>query len=191
MLIVYTGILFATIVCQCGLARGTPSGFPASGNGLWYTSPGTSWVKEWLPIGNGYLAGMLILLLCDSELSPYFSIAMLPGGTTQELTQLNIESLWSGGPFQDKVCLPLQLSIMSDERDVYRLCRATMEETNSLRNVAKWHKICIRLDTQSFKMGQSIVLCLLLLYLLFLTFCVEFTPDVEELSTDPGAYGDG
>jgi len=28
---------------------------------------------------------------------------MLPGGTTQEVTQLNIESLWSGGPFQDPV----------------------------------------------------------------------------------------
>lgn len=29
--------------------------------------------------------------------------AMLPGGTSQESTQLNIESLWSGGPFQDPV----------------------------------------------------------------------------------------
>jgi len=29
--------------------------------------------------------------------------AMLPGGTIQEVTQLNIESLWSGGPFQDPV----------------------------------------------------------------------------------------
>ena len=31
---------------------------------------------------------------------------MLPGGTSQESTQLNIESLWSGGPFQDPVCGP-------------------------------------------------------------------------------------
>jgi alpha-L-fucosidase 2 len=29
---------------------------------------------------------------------------MLPGGTSQEAIQLNIESLWSGGPFQDPVC---------------------------------------------------------------------------------------
>ncbi|KAH9475954.1 putative alpha-fucosidase A [Psilocybe cubensis] len=28
-------------------------------------------------------------------------MAMLPGGTVQEATQLNIESLWSGGPFAD------------------------------------------------------------------------------------------
>lgn len=63
--------------------RIAPSGFPASGNGLWYTSPGTKWSKDLLPVGNGHLA------------------AMLPGGTTQESIQLNIESLWSGGPFQD------------------------------------------------------------------------------------------
>ena len=29
--------------------------------------------------------------------------AMINGQTTQEVTQLNIESLWSGGPFQDPV----------------------------------------------------------------------------------------
>ena len=34
----------------------------------------------------------------DSALS-----AMVNGQTTQEVTQLNIESLWSGGPFQDPV----------------------------------------------------------------------------------------
>lgn len=61
----------------------TPIGFPDSGNGLWYTSPGTRWAQELLPIGNGHLA------------------AMVPGGTIQESIQLNIESLWSGGPFQD------------------------------------------------------------------------------------------
>jgi len=26
---------------------------------------------------------------------------MVPGGTAQEITQLNIESLWTGGPFVD------------------------------------------------------------------------------------------
>ena len=31
---------------------------------------------------------------------------MTPGGTTYETTQLNIESLWTGGPFADPVqCL--------------------------------------------------------------------------------------
>ena len=28
---------------------------------------------------------------------------MLPGGTAQETIQLNLDSLWSGGPFQDAV----------------------------------------------------------------------------------------
>uniref|UniRef100_A0A8H8CIZ1 Glycoside hydrolase family 95 protein n=1 Tax=Psilocybe cubensis TaxID=181762 RepID=A0A8H8CIZ1_PSICU len=60
-----------------------PPSFPKTGNGLWYTQPGNAWAREWLPIGNGFLA------------------AMLPGGTVQEATQLNIESLWSGGPFAD------------------------------------------------------------------------------------------
>ncbi|KAF9479522.1 hypothetical protein BDN70DRAFT_983597 [Pholiota conissans] len=53
-----------------------PSGFPKTGNGLWYTQPGRVWSREWLPVGNGFLA-------------------------TQETSQLNIESLWSGGPFAD------------------------------------------------------------------------------------------
>ena len=38
-------------------ASAAPPGFPESGNGLWYNSPGTIWSREWLPIGNGYLAG--------------------------------------------------------------------------------------------------------------------------------------
>jgi len=33
-------------------------------------------------------------------------VAMIPGRTNQEATQLNIESLWSGGPFQDPVGVP-------------------------------------------------------------------------------------
>ncbi|KAM5541725.1 hypothetical protein V8D89_004454 [Ganoderma adspersum] len=63
-----------------------PSAFPSSGNGIWFTEPGRGfefWADDWLPVGNGYLA------------------AMVNGRTTQEVTQLNIESLWSGGPFQD------------------------------------------------------------------------------------------
>lgn len=35
-----------------------PPGFPSSGNGLWYTTPGSIWTQEFLPIGNGYLGGM-------------------------------------------------------------------------------------------------------------------------------------
>ncbi|EIW76069.1 glycoside hydrolase family 95 protein [Coniophora puteana RWD-64-598 SS2] len=72
-----------TVTTVISVVSSAPPGFPASGNGLWYTSPGTIWAQELLPIGNGYLA------------------AMLPGGIQQESTQLNLESLWSGGLFQD------------------------------------------------------------------------------------------
>ena len=36
-----------------------PPGFPDSGNGLWFNKPGRSeaWSNDWLPIGNGFLAG--------------------------------------------------------------------------------------------------------------------------------------
>ncbi|KAL0958844.1 hypothetical protein HGRIS_014163 [Hohenbuehelia grisea] len=64
-------------------ANSAPAGFPVSGNGLWYEKPGSVWSREFLPVGNGFLA------------------AMTPGGTMQEITQLNIESLWSGGPSAD------------------------------------------------------------------------------------------
>ncbi|KAJ7905032.1 glycoside hydrolase family 95 protein [Mycena leptocephala] len=65
--------------------RRRPSGFPASGNGLWYSAKGVIWSRDYLPVGNGFLG------------------AMTPGGTAQEITQLNIESLWAGGPFLDPV----------------------------------------------------------------------------------------
>ena len=38
---------------------------------------------------------------------------MTPGGTTLETTQLNLESLWSGGPFEDSVRAVLALSLRS------------------------------------------------------------------------------
>ncbi|CAE6473315.1 unnamed protein product [Rhizoctonia solani] len=68
------------------LASGTaalavPDGFPRTGNGLWYKEPGLSWSTQYLPIGNGYLG------------------AMVNGDPVSDRLQLNIESLWSGGPF--------------------------------------------------------------------------------------------
>lgn len=45
-------------VLSLGLAaHSAPPGFPSSGNGLWFRTQGSAWSKEWLPIGNGYLAG--------------------------------------------------------------------------------------------------------------------------------------
>lgn len=84
---VFFTLLGLSVVKVPSVARAAPPGFPSSGNGIWFTTPGTVWAFEYLPIGNGYLA------------------AMTPGGTTQETTQLNIESLWSGGPFADQVCI--------------------------------------------------------------------------------------
>lgn len=36
-----------------------PSSFPPSGKVLWYRTPGIAWSKDYLPIGNGFLAGNL------------------------------------------------------------------------------------------------------------------------------------
>ncbi|CAE6480275.1 unnamed protein product [Rhizoctonia solani] len=58
-----------------------PDGFPKTGNGLWYNEPGVKWTTQYLPIGNGYLG------------------AMINGDPVSDRLQLNIESLWSGGPF--------------------------------------------------------------------------------------------
>jgi hypothetical protein len=51
------------IVTYVSLIPSAPPGFPNSGNGLWYTAPGTIWVKEFLPIGNGHLGGEQCLLI--------------------------------------------------------------------------------------------------------------------------------
>lgn len=77
--------LLLSLMATSYAARAAPTGFPSSGNGLWYSAPATIWSRQYLPIGNGYLG------------------AMTPGGIEQESTQLNIESLWSGGPFADAV----------------------------------------------------------------------------------------
>ncbi|KAG8789221.1 hypothetical protein FRC12_013755 [Ceratobasidium sp. 428] len=60
-----------------------PTGFPASGNGLWFDQPAVNWTTQYLPIGNGYLG------------------AMVNGNPSSDRIQLNIESLWTGGPFQN------------------------------------------------------------------------------------------
>jgi len=109
----------------------TPIGFPDSGNGLWYTSPGTRWAQELLPIGNGHLAGMISFIVIASYLKRLHPAAMVPGGTIQESIQLNIESLWSGGPFQDPVCHHQPIVITSR---AYRYDLQTYNGGNDLRS---------------------------------------------------------
>lgn len=47
---------------------------------LWYRQPATNWEKQALPIGNGYMGGMIF------------------GGVNQERIQFNEKTLWTGGP---------------------------------------------------------------------------------------------
>src|SRR5690625_1319882 len=47
---------------------------------LWYTQPAKDWETEALPIGNGYMGGMIF------------------GGVQQEHIQFNEKTLWTGGP---------------------------------------------------------------------------------------------
>ncbi|KZS94142.1 glycoside hydrolase family 95 protein [Sistotremastrum niveocremeum HHB9708] len=63
----------------------SPPAFPSSGNGLWYAHPGTTadWIVDGLVIGNGYLGATVI------------------SDPANDLIGLNLESLWTGGPFQD------------------------------------------------------------------------------------------
>lgn len=47
--------LGATVLVGGALAA--LEGFPPSGKGLWYTTPGSIWTTQYLPVGNGYLGG--------------------------------------------------------------------------------------------------------------------------------------
>ncbi|HOM77129.1 MAG TPA: glycoside hydrolase N-terminal domain-containing protein, partial [Anaerohalosphaeraceae bacterium] len=53
---------------------------PDSELALWYRQPAADWESQALPIGNGYIGGMVF------------------GGVAQEQISLNEKTLWSGGP---------------------------------------------------------------------------------------------
>ncbi|WP_235960016.1 DUF4073 domain-containing protein [Paenibacillus silvestris] len=53
---------------------------PAHNLALWYRQPATDWQTQALPIGNGYMGGMVY------------------GGVEQEHVQFNEKTLWTGGP---------------------------------------------------------------------------------------------
>ncbi|KAH9896616.1 Six-hairpin glycosidase-like protein [Cubamyces lactineus] len=107
----------AAIAATVSSVLAVPPAFPSSGKGIWYTQPGRfeAWSNDWIPIGNGYLAATLL------------------GETAQEVTQLNIESLWSGGPFQDPSYnggnkLPSDQATMAQDMQVIR--QAIFESPN-------------------------------------------------------------
>lgn len=64
-------------VTLAGSAQG-----PDSDLALWYRQPAADWESQALPIGNGYIGGMVF------------------GGVSQERINLNEKTLWSGGPGQ-------------------------------------------------------------------------------------------
>lgn len=51
---------------------------------LWYRAPATDWASQALPIGNGYMGGMVY------------------GGITEEQIQYNEKTLWAGGPSKSR-----------------------------------------------------------------------------------------
>lgn len=84
---------------------------------------------------------------------------MLPGGTIQEVTQLNIESLWSGGPFQDPVRViardPFQ-SMKSLGPNALTLSHSrTMGELICLPTRPEWLSICRAFATLFFPVLQG------------------------------------
>ena len=93
--------LFVSALALSYAAQAAPAGFPSSGNGLWYNSSGSIWSRHYLPVSNGYLA------------------AMTPGGALQETTQLNIESLWAGGPFANFVGYLFDIAQRSAHRHLF------------------------------------------------------------------------
>lgn len=51
-----TDIAGGAILALVQWSQATPS-MPSNGNALWYQDEATDWVREYLPIGNGYLGG--------------------------------------------------------------------------------------------------------------------------------------
>jgi alpha-L-fucosidase 2 len=64
-----------------GRAAGARAGAPGARQRLWYDRPAATW-NEALPLGNGALGAMLF------------------GRVAQERVQLNVDTLWAGGPYQ-------------------------------------------------------------------------------------------
>lgn len=72
----FTLIVIMTVLCSCEKKEVKAQKIT---DRLWYDKPAESWMREALPIGNGYLAAMFF------------------GSIEEEHIQLNEESLWAGG----------------------------------------------------------------------------------------------
>jgi hypothetical protein len=74
-------VLLAVVsLCPAGEVFNGSAPPPEALLSLWYRQPATDWESQALPIGNGYIGGMVF------------------GGVSEERIQLNEKTLWSGGP---------------------------------------------------------------------------------------------
>ncbi|RUS34722.1 glycosyl hydrolase family, N-terminal domain-containing protein [Jimgerdemannia flammicorona] len=105
--VVGAAILFADLLHAQTFSGQAPP--PNTANALWYRSPGSDWVTDALPIGNGYQASMVF------------------GGVAADRIQLNEESLWAGGPFEDP--------LYSGNNDVLANRQKHIDGIAALRNI--------------------------------------------------------
>ncbi|KAG8696870.1 hypothetical protein FRC09_008213 [Ceratobasidium sp. 395] len=141
--------LSGLLISRDAVVGALPSGFPASGNGLWYDAPAVNWSTQYLPIGNGYLG------------------AMANGNPVSDRLQLNIESLWSGGPFQDPTYnggnhQPSEAGYLATQ--LARIRKTIFSSTNG--TISGW---------SSVSPGSTVYL--------------QTQADVRPLPSDAGAYG--
>ena len=80
LLLLFLGSISLAVVVAEGITFAGSAPAPSSDLSLWYRLPASDWESQALPIGNGYIGGMVF------------------GGVDQEHIQLNEKSLWSGGP---------------------------------------------------------------------------------------------
>ena len=71
-------VLMALSILLTAMKGNKNTGIPESDLTLWYDKPATNWMTEALPVGNGYMGGMIF------------------GGVVQEHVQFNESSLWTG-----------------------------------------------------------------------------------------------
>lgn len=76
-----------------------------TGKVLWSDSPGDygDFIKTAFPLGNGRLGGMSQPRTLTAPMLTNSESAMPVGSYGKEIVNLNVDSLWRGGPFEDPV----------------------------------------------------------------------------------------
>lgn len=91
--------LSATLVAACSLFELT------NAKGFWASTPAkfSNVIKEAYLIGNGKLGGMCRIYILGMSIDRY--TGMVFGSAGAEKVAFNIDSLWTGGPFEATVSL--------------------------------------------------------------------------------------